>query len=146
MPTPQHQEVVHHLTTVLDGPADAAGLDVHHVVNVRLGPARIVIPDLVIARPVDPHGRVVDASAVVLVAEVVSAHSAVLDRVLKMHLYAEAGIAWYLVVEPDGDAVSLRLFGLDDGNYGLRATAAPGDPLTLVEPVTVTVESRVLAP
>jgi Uma2 family endonuclease len=51
--------------------------------------------------PIDLDDPVVDADAVRLVCEVVSPTSAVLDRVLKMHGYAAAGIPCYLVAEPD---------------------------------------------
>jgi Uma2 family endonuclease len=60
-----------------------------------------VLPDLIVAGPIDLDDPVVDADAVRLVCEVVSPASAVLDRVLKMHAYAAAGIPCYLVAEPD---------------------------------------------
>jgi hypothetical protein len=80
-------------------------LQVRSGVAVRLGPARIVLPDLVVAGPVDLDHPVVEADAVRLVCEVVSPASAVLDRVLKMHGYAAAGIPCYLVAEPDCGAL-----------------------------------------
>jgi len=84
-------------------------------VAVRLGPDRIVLPDLIVAGPIDLDEPVVDADAVRLVCEVVSPASAVLDQVLKMHGYAAAGIPCYLVAEPDRGA--LHSHELRGGTY-----------------------------
>lgn len=101
--TPRHEECVSALAAAL-----RVGLTDLHVVSgvaLRLGPGRIALPDLVVAGPIDLDDPVVDADAVRLVCEVVSPASAVLDRVLKMHGYAAAGIPCYLVAEPDQGAL-----------------------------------------
>ena len=101
--TPRHEQCVSALATAL-----RVGLTDLHVVSgvaLRLGPGRIALPDLVVAGPIDLDDPVVDADAVRLVCEVVSPASAVLDRVLKMHGYAAAGIPCYLVAEPDQGAL-----------------------------------------
>ena len=101
--TPRHEECVSALAAAL-----RVGLTDLHVVSgvaLRLGPGRIVLPDLVVAGPIDLDDPVVDADTVRLVCEVVSPASAVLDRVLKMHGYAAAGIPCYLVAEPDQGAL-----------------------------------------
>jgi Uma2 family endonuclease len=101
--TPRHEECVSAL-----GAALRVGLTDLHVVSgvaLRLGPGRIALPDLVVTGPIDLDDPVVDADAVRLVCEVVSPASAVLDRVLKMHGYAAAGIPCYLVAEPDRGAL-----------------------------------------
>ena len=79
--------------------------------------ATVRAPDLVLAAPDLPdaapriHAR--DAMAVV---EILSPGSRRLDRVLKLHEYAEAGVPFYLLVEP-GPPVLLTEFGLVDGTY-----------------------------
>ena len=101
--TPRHEQCVSALANALR--VGLTDLQVLSGVAVRLGPGRIAVPDLVVAGPIDPDEPVVDADAVRLVCEVVSPASAVLDRVLKMHGYAVAGIPCYLVAEPDWGAL-----------------------------------------
>jgi Uma2 family endonuclease len=97
--TPRHEQCVSAVAEALR--VGLTDLQVLSGVAVRLGPGRIVLPDLIVAGPIDLDDPVVDADAVRLVCEVVSPASAVLDRVLKMHAYAAAGIPCYLVAEPD---------------------------------------------
>jgi Uma2 family endonuclease len=101
--TPRHEQCVSALANALR--VGLTDLQVVSGVAVRLGPERIALPDLVVAGPIDLDDPVVDADAVRLVCEVVSPASAVLDRVLKMHGYAAAGIPCYLVAEPDRGAL-----------------------------------------
>jgi Uma2 family endonuclease len=58
------------------------------------------------------------------VAEVVSPGNAAADRVVKMELYALAGIRRYLLVQTA--PVEQRLFRLDCGHYVQHAVAAEG--------------------
>ncbi|GAA1758795.1 Uma2 family endonuclease [Luedemannella helvata] len=133
-PTPQHQHISRRLANVLN---EAGELEVYEAVNVRLRAGRIPIPDLVVVDRIDPREPVVDGSAVRLIAEIVSPSNAFNGRLLKMHHYADAGIEWYLLVEPDGDAIGLRLFRLDGDHYTQHAA---GGVLTLTEPVAVTID------
>lgn len=142
-PTPHHQDLSVRLAIALMPAAETAGLRVYLAVNVRLREGRIPIPDLVVVEPVDPSQAVIDASAVRLVAEIVSASNAATDRVLKMHYYAEAAIPLYLLVDPTPEP-RLRLFRLDGGQYALDAEARPGQRLHLTDPVTVTIDPSAL--
>jgi Uma2 family endonuclease len=101
--TPRHEQCVIALANALR--VGLTDLQVLSGVAVRLGPGRIVLPDLIVAGTIDLDDPVVDADTVRLVCEVVSPASAVLDRVLKMHGYAAAGIPCYLVAEPDRGAL-----------------------------------------
>jgi Uma2 family endonuclease len=94
----------------------------------------------VVVEPIDPLEPVIDASAVRLVAEIVSPSNAATDRVLKTHYYADAGIPWYLLVEPDDGTITLRLFALDGDHYVPAGTGRPGAPLALTGPVVVTID------
>jgi Uma2 family endonuclease len=111
--------------------ADSRGLLSFRAVNVRLTSRRIVIPDLV-AGSMPYLGSVAEAADVVLVGEVLSADSEVNDRVHKPREYAEAGIPWYLMAEPemvDYRSVTLRLYQLDGPGYAEHAVAPPGQLL-----------------
>ncbi len=141
-PTPQHQEISHLLHALLRRPAESRGLRVYEAVNVRLRAGRIPIPDLVVVDRIDPREPAVDGSAVRLIAEIVSPSNAFNGRLLKMHYYADAGLEWYLLVEPDGDEIGLRLLRLDGDHYTQHAA---GGVLTLTEPVAVTIDPADLA-
>ena len=145
-PTPGHQTISSRLYMALLPAVEAAGLEVYEAINVRLRRGRIPIPDLAIVDPIDPDVAVVDVSAVRLVCEIVSPDNAAADRVLKMQLYAEAGIGWYLLAEQERESVLLRLYRLDGDHYAEHAAAAPGMPLTMADPVAVTLDPAALTP
>ena len=143
-PTPRHQHTSNGLHSALGPAAHRAGLHVLEAVNVRVGPDRIPIPDLVITGEIDFDELVIDASAIRLVCEILSPSNADTDRVLKMHYYAAAGIPWFLVVDPQ-DGI-LQLFALDGSAYRQHATGSPGVPLQLTDPVVATIDSERLLP
>ena len=141
-PSGPHQQLARRLANLLEVGADRAGLAVLEAVNVRLRPGLIAIPDVVITR--DDSLTVFEASEIGFVTEVVSPGNAAADRVVKMQLYALAGIPWYLLaqVEP----IELRLYRLDGGHYVEHAVAGKGETLRLTEPVRVDLDvERLLA-
>jgi Uma2 family endonuclease len=142
--TPRHQRIASELLVALRGPARRAGLDVHFGPNVRLLPRRVLIPDLVLAIDVDYDDPVIDASAVVLACEVTSPSNASVDRILKKHFYAEAGIPWYLLVEHR--TATLHLYELADGKFVEHSVTEVGDVLHLAEPVVVSIDPAELLP
>jgi len=132
-PTVRHQVLARRLANVLEPAALEAGLDVYLGINVRLAPGQVPIPDLVLARPpADLSTLVVEARDIALVCEITSTNAAT-DRVLKKHYYANAGIPWYLLVDPRGPV--LDLFRLDGDKYVDEARATPGERLLLTAPV-----------
>jgi Uma2 family endonuclease len=142
-PTPRHQMISLSLATTLAPIAEAAGLAVFAAINLRVGPSRIPIPDLVIAREIDPDELVIDASDVLFVGEITSPSNASTDKVLKMHYYADAGIPWYLLI--DTKARALRLYHLEGNRYLEETACEDGEPLKLTEPVVATIDlTRVL--
>jgi Uma2 family endonuclease len=138
-PTPSvpHQQLARRLANALEEGADRAGLVAVEAVNVRLRSGRIVIPDVVVAQ--DGSLTVFDAADIGLAVEVVSPGNAAADRVLKMQLYALAGIRWYLLaqVEP----IELRLYRLDGGHYVEHGVVGKGGTLHLTEPVQVDLDT-----
>jgi Uma2 family endonuclease len=137
--TPLHQAVSLWLATSMHTPARQLGLRLYQDINMRLRPGRIAIPDLAIVKGVNPRDLVVDASAARLVCEIVSPSNAANDRVLKMRYYAEAGIPWYLLVDPRHDLV-LQLYRWLDGQYTLEGEGRAGSPLQLTDPVEATLD------
>ena len=118
-PISRHQKLMMRLGAQLDATADGR-FEVRpdfEVVVEGGAMATVRAPDLVLAAPDLPdtapriHAR--DAVAVV---EILSPGSRRLDRVLKLHEYAEAGVPFYLLVEP-GPPVVLTEFRLVDGAY-----------------------------
>ncbi|MFI7076025.1 Uma2 family endonuclease [Micromonospora sp. NPDC049903] len=132
-PSKRHQLVSRRLANSIDAAVESTGLTVFEAVNLRLGPDRIAIPDIVVA-DTDDEGTVIEAAEVTLVCEIVSPGNAAADRVLKMQLYAIAHIPWYLLVEQDGETHSLRLHRLDGGHYVEERVAKAGETLALNEP------------
>jgi Uma2 family endonuclease len=97
-----------------------------------LRPDVVVFPGALVERP----EWVLPAARVPLVAEVASAGSLRVDSVLRRRLYADAGIAHYLLVELAEPRITW--FGLGgSGAYEVRGVASGDQTLLLSEPVPV---------
>jgi Uma2 family endonuclease len=125
-----HQRVVTRLAARLDDAADgrwAAFSDVEVVIEDAPA-ATVRAPDVVLVRPdISVTVPRCTAGEVLAAVEVLSPGSRRLDRIVKFHEYADAGIPTYLVVDP-GPPVELTEFSLVEGGYRLvavhRGTAA----------------------
>jgi Uma2 family endonuclease len=108
--------------------------------RLRLTSMRYVIPDLAVGKFVR-EGSKNAPTDVTLVVEITSPGNAATDRNRKKRYYAEAGIKWYLLVEPnfaDYRSTTLILFRLEGGKYVEHAVAKPGE--TLVTNVSFPIE------
>jgi Uma2 family endonuclease len=134
-PSGMHQHVARRLANILEIAGKETGLQAVQAIGVRLRTGRIFIPDVLLTPDIDRNRC--EAAEVALVAEVVLPGSAGKDRVLKMCLYADAGIPWYLLVEPGDDYREIRavLYKLDGEHYVRHAEAANGELLRIDQPV-----------
>ncbi|MGW0218849.1 Uma2 family endonuclease [Micromonospora chokoriensis] len=143
-PSVRHQVIVGGLLVALERGCATTSRTVLPVINLRLNAVRILNPDLVVATELDFEASCVPADAVLLVGEVAAPHTAVIDRVLKPHLYAAAGIEWYLLV--DQETLTVRLHQRQGGHYVERASTKRGEVLELTEPVRATIRPEDLVP
>ncbi len=98
--------------------------------DVALGP-HVVQPDVVVARRTDFTERDLPV-APILVVEVLSPSTAHIDNGRKRDLYAEAGVAHYWLIDPEGPAITLLT--LADGRYTEIAHASGDEVATIDQP------------
>ncbi|MFF0151362.1 Uma2 family endonuclease [Micromonospora sp. NPDC005203] len=116
-PSVRHQVIVGGLAAALEPGCAAANRSLLPVINLRLNPN----PDLVVVAEQNLTAACVPADAVLLVGEVSAPHTAAtIDRVLKPHLYAAAGVGWYLLVEQE--SLTVNLHQLAGAHYVERST------------------------
>ena len=142
-PASPHQRLSSRLGWVLER-ARPDHLETLEAVNVRVGPGKILIPDLVVVTPPGADYIVWDAAQVRMAVEILGPNSGPVERAVKPGLYAAAGIGHYLriVLTPDGpDAAAYRL---ENGGYVHDTSATVGEDLVLTEPVAVTVNLAAL--
>ena len=123
------------------------GLRVVGPVPLRLGPDCVLVPDLVVttsegADDADAAAgattAVLDASAALMVVEVVGSDQGATDRRFKPQLYARSRIPYSLLIDHDGPfAVAEMIIG---GRYHEYARAADAEPLRIEEPFTLEVD------
>ncbi len=135
-PASDHQQYLTRLATLLEGGAPDQ-LEVVEAVTVRVGPSRLLIPDLIVTTRA---GRVTvfDPADLILVVEVVSPSTTTMDRVVKPQLYAAAGVPTYLRVEltaPPGP--EWHLFTLGPRGYTEALSASAGERLRLPPPLSL---------
>lgn len=150
-PGPPHQRLSFHLHVALDVNAPD-GLEILDAVNVRIGPGRILIPDLVVVTTVGISTTEIDAADVLMAVELTSPSNAGRDRLVKPRAYADAGIPYYLRIDLAQTArrqlmrrPAAAAYRLDAGSYQPMAQAGPGEVLRLTEPFAVTLDMAALA-
>ena len=134
-PTTVHQYVAMRLASVLDA-ACPAELCVVPEPAVELGPQTEFDPDLVVVR-LDQIGGAKFTVAPLLVVEIRSPSTALVDLSRKKAAYERFGVRSYWIVNPGRSEPELTVFELRDGRCALetRTTA----PLTVTRPFDVTI-------
>ncbi|MEQ3552295.1 Uma2 family endonuclease [Pseudonocardia nematodicida] len=116
-------------------------------VNIRLGPERILIPDISVVAAgagIDPDVVKWEARHVRMVVEIDGPNRRRFSERIKPALYAAAGIPHMLRIDltdhgPDASAYDLR-----DGTWAETARARPGEELILTDPVPLSVDLAAL--
>ncbi len=139
-----HQRLSFRLAVALDAAATRE-YEVMEAINVRVGPDRILIPDIAVVTDPGAEDAVAEAAAVALVVEIVSPGSTAADRAIKSQLYAAAGIPGYLRVEYGGAGVSAVAYALRGGRYAEAARATAGQRLSLAAPFPVEIDLTALS-
>ncbi|SER10199.1 Uma2 family endonuclease [Lentzea albida] len=132
----RHQQLVARAFRCLVGACPVA-FEATIELNVLLSSGRLVIPDFTIVRPREA-GILFPVSDVVLVGEVFSPSTRLNDQGLKRDLYAQAGIEYYLMVDPEPRVVEATLLELQDGEY-VEIAVSKGGVLETEQPFPVTI-------
>ncbi|MGQ0716106.1 MAG: Uma2 family endonuclease [Pseudonocardiales bacterium] len=140
----RHQRLSSRLWAALDA-AVPVGLEVLEAINVRVGPGKILIPDLAVVSTPGLDLTVCEAADVVLIVEISSPSNAVADRAVKPQLYAQAGIPHYFRVELRPTGPCAVVCQRERDHYVEVARVEPGRLLELTEPVAVTLDLAALA-
>jgi Uma2 family endonuclease len=129
-PTPTHQRVLLRLIAAFLN-AVPHGMEFLPNVNVVLDGRRLLIPDLIVTNTPGHTDLYFTSAQIVLAVEVLSPSTRAYDRALKRQLYAEAGIEYYLVVDPAPATPSATLLRLDGDDY--REAVRSSDGLLQIE-------------
>jgi Uma2 family endonuclease len=134
-PNIRHQQVVRNLARILDRSAPPGYELLFAPVDFQPDDRTSLQPDLLVVWSADLEEQRV-TSAPLLVVEVLSPSTRSKDLLLKFGLYAQAGVGWYWVVDPERPSVVV--FELVEGEFVQRHEACE-EPLDLTTPVTVTI-------
>jgi Uma2 family endonuclease len=132
-----HQRALGHAVMALHR-ACPVGLEGMLGGNVLVSDTRMLIPDFMVM-VAGELGLLLPVADVVLAGEVLSPWTGLRDLVVKRQVYAEAGVPFYLVVDPEAVEPSATLFELDGAGY-VEAARSEGGVLTLERPFPVTIE------
>ncbi|MEV1114614.1 Uma2 family endonuclease [Actinosynnema sp. NPDC049800] len=133
----RHQRLLFRIATAFDA-ACPPGLEALPGLNLEISGTRMLIPDFTV-NVAGEEGLLLPAAHLVVAGEVLSPSNRVNDLVLKRKLYADAGIPFYLVVDPEGGDVTATMFELRAGEY-VEAARSEGGVLKLERPFPVTIE------
>jgi Uma2 family endonuclease len=134
-PTTVHQFVAMRLAVALDK-ACPEGLSVLAEPAVQLDPLTELDPDLVVVH-LDDVGDAKFTAPPLLVVEVRSPSTALIDLSRKKAAYQRFGVPSYWIVNPEPARPELTVFELGDDGYVLEAKST--QPVTVAHPFTVTI-------
>jgi Uma2 family endonuclease len=134
-PSPDHQDAVTELASILHNHVAAGGLGKVYVapLDVVFTETNILQPDILFLRAgrIPPKGAKNVTLAPDLVIEVVSPSSAEQDREIKPHVYARHGVPHYWIADPA--AGTLEMYALAGAAY--TAAGAFSDDATATTPL-----------
>lgn len=136
----RHNDVVMHLFRLLDAvrPLDITIYNVPY--DYRLPDGSELVPDITVARTADIGDKRITATPL-LVVEVISPSSRLMDPLIKREKYQAAGVPAYWIADPV--ARRLTVLELSAGHYKPRAVLeGPEQDVTLDQPYPVTVHLR----
>jgi Uma2 family endonuclease len=134
-PAIAHQRVGFRLAYVLEA-ACPEGLTVVPEPAVQMSRTTELAPDIVVART-DQAAGMKFTEPPLLVVEVRSPSTALIDLSRKKSVYQEFGVPSYWIVDPDLERPELTIFELHDGHY--VQVARTTQAVTLDRPFTVTI-------
>lgn len=111
--------------------------------DVALSERTVVVPDLLVAPRSQFTARDLPG-APLLVVEIRSPSTALIDRTTKRHLYEAAGVPSYWLVDPIEP--SITVLELVDGTYAERAHLTEFETVDLSAPYPVELSARALRP
>ncbi|XVS62972.1 Uma2 family endonuclease [Actinosynnema sp. CA-299493] len=133
----RHQRLATRITGVLHA-ARPPGLEAIAGLDLEISGTRMLIPDFTV-NVAGEEGLLLPVADLVVAGEALSPGNRVDDLVLKRKLYAEAGIPFYLVVDPKEAEVTATMFELEAGEY-VESARSEGGVLKLERPFPVTIE------
>ncbi|WP_238598450.1 Uma2 family endonuclease [Saccharothrix sp. ALI-22-I] len=135
--TVRHQRLASRITEALHA-ACPPGLEAIAGLNLEVSDTRMLIADFTV-NVAGEDGLLLPVADLLLAGEVLSPSNKFNDLVLKRKLYAEAGVPFYLVVDPKDAVAAATLFELKAGEYVEIARSEDG-VLKLERPFPVTIE------
>lgn len=126
-----HNDLVMHLFRLLDRscPPDVTIYNVPY--DYRLPDDSELVPDITVARTADLGPKRLTRTPL-LVVEVISPSSRLMDPLVKREKYQQAGVPAYWVADPVGRTV--QVLELEAGRYAERAVVTPGEDVAVQRP------------
>lgn len=138
-----HQDVQMRLIDLLRSVLPAGLVLLAGPFDVALSQRTVVVPDLLVAPRSQFTARDLPG-APLLVVEIRSPSTALIDRTTKRHLYEQAGVPSYWLVDPIEP--SITVLELVDGQYTERALMTGDETVTLTAPFPVELSARAMRP
>ena len=139
-PTGHHVRVARRLTRILED-ACPPGHEVAPEWGWQTAPQVVFRPDIMVCTPWPRHARLLEYPPL-LVVQVLSPSTRVEDWGRKRRLYALGGAAWYWIVDPDAEEVTVM--ANVDGDFSVVHRLSKGSAQHLDEPFPVTVDLAAL--
>ncbi len=137
--TAAHQRLVFEAAYTLRG-ACPEEFEATIELNVQFDGDRLFIPDFTVLKKRGAKGLTVPAADVLLIGEVISRSTKVNDLVVKRQMYAEAGVSYYLIIEPAKGVPEATLFELGQEGKYVEIAKSENGVLTIERPFPVTIE------